>query len=170
MPEITKPILPIWEIIRFAGTQECTISQWLVNTLHQCFGLEDQYHKIKIKHETRIPEGIYELRFYTSPRFSPIYGHDMIQIINVPGFENIEVHPLNTEKQTDGCVGPGRYIGHDGKNFVTVDSRTAYMEFYAKLAPLMKKETQYVKISSTIWNPYEEDPSLINVTVPPFIL
>jgi len=164
-------ITPIWIIERFSGDAETTIARWYVNGRLQCFGLEDEFHKTKIKTDTRIPEGIYELGFHQSPKFSPIYGHPMIHILNVPNYDFILMHPLNDESQTEGCVGPGQYIGHNGQKHVTINSRVAYLEMYKILAPLIKSGVkQYVEIKSVIWNPYEENPDLINtVAVPPVV-
>jgi hypothetical protein len=52
----------------------------------------------------RIPAGSYALALRPSPKFSPIYGHDMIEITGVPRRTEILVHPGDFEKDTHGCL------------------------------------------------------------------
>ncbi len=65
----------------------------------QCVSLEDKIREIegvpveewKIKGKTAIPAGIYDLRITWSNRFQKM----MPQLMNVPGFEGIRIHPGN---------------------------------------------------------------------------
>ena len=58
---------------------------------------------IKIKHETAIPAGLYTVRTTWSPK----YMRQMPQVLGVPGFQGIRIHPGNRESETSGCILPG---------------------------------------------------------------
>jgi hypothetical protein len=57
----------------------------------------------KVKASTAIPIGTYELKRTWSPK----YGKLVMQLLNVPAFEGIRVHPGNDETDTKGCPLPG---------------------------------------------------------------
>lgn len=58
----------------------------------------------KIKGETAIPIGTYQVTWTYSPRFKK-----MLPLLNgVPGYEGVRIHPLNKASETEGCIGCGR--------------------------------------------------------------
>ena len=58
----------------------------------------------KVKAETAIPVGTYQVEKTFSQRF----GKPMYQLINVPGFEGIRIHGGNTSHDTEGCLITGK--------------------------------------------------------------
>ena len=76
-----------------------------------CYTLEDEYRVDKVKGETRIPSGTYEIKYRKeggfhnrySERFSDIH-RGMLHITNVVGFEYILIHCGNTDEHTSGCL------------------------------------------------------------------
>ena len=56
----------------------------------------------------------------------------MWELLNVPGYTGVRIHPLNTVEDTEGCVGPGwsadlqlqgkSRIGRSGEAFKLLDS------------------------------------------------
>ena len=54
----------------------------------------------KVKNETAIPFGTYEITVNRSPRF----GRDLPRLLNVPHFDGILIHRGNTGKDTSGCI------------------------------------------------------------------
>lgn len=95
--------------------------------------LEDEPRKVKVKGETRIPEGTYEIkeRKVESPKttqYREIYPwfkyHLMLQ--DVPGFNYIYLHHGNTDKHTDGCILVGETLG----NWAIGNSRPAFTRLY----------------------------------------
>lgn len=67
----------------------------------------------KIKGETAIPYGTYEVQITWSNRF----GRLLPLLLNVLGFTGIRIHPGNDAADTEGCLLPGLYrhavgVGH----------------------------------------------------------
>ena len=115
---------------------ERTLGRLFVDSIFECHTLEDQWQGTKIKGETRIPPGIYKIGLRFSPKFSIRYGHDMLWVKDVPGFEYILIHKGNTDDDTEGCILVGKRI-HLG---LLEDSKTAYANLYPKVAAAVKKE------------------------------
>lgn len=66
---------------------------------------EDGFHFLdeKVNGETRIPVGTYNIDLTFSPRFKK----NMWEILNVPGFSGIRIHPGDSALDTEGCIMPG---------------------------------------------------------------
>jgi len=105
-------------LYRFHASDYDTVGLLYVNGVFAVFTLEDQYQAVKVMNETRIPAGRYRVALQYSPKMSPHYGHDMISILNVPGFTGIRIHKGNTEEDTSGCllVGLMADISHGGRS------------------------------------------------------
>lgn len=65
----------------------------------------------KVKHQTAIPTGRYEVKFTHSRKYNKI----MPELLKVPGFHGIRIHSGNFVDHTSGCLLPGMYKGF---NFV----------------------------------------------------
>lgn len=117
-----------------AETMNSSISVMAVAGEFVCFVLEDGYRDKKVKAETRIPAGVYRIEKRTTGGFYEQYRdklkHDFsIQIVDVPGFENILIHIGNTVKDTAGCLLTGLGVGFNG-NFAVNQSTAAYLQVY----------------------------------------
>ena len=85
-----------------------TIGQLYINKEFFCFTLEDvvreqpgvPVEKWKIKHETAIPEGTYEIKLIDSPK----YGPNSPWLQDVPGFTEILIHAGYNADHTSGCI------------------------------------------------------------------
>lgn len=121
---------------RIYSNNEATLSTVSIDGRFICFGLEDEYREVKVKGETRIPAGVYDIGVRTvggfHKRYSRKFSHfhkGMLQVMDVPGFEYILIHVGNYETNTDGCL-------LLGKNATTINTPTvpasthAYSEFY----------------------------------------
>lgn len=153
----------IVDLLRFGGDAETTMGRFVLEGKHQCFCIEDEYHAKKQHGDTRIPEGEWELVMVETPKWSKIMGHAMISIL-VPNYTGVLIHPLNNEKQTEGCLGPAETLGYDAAlgSFCGVSSRIAYSKLYVRLTKLIKETraagmTPTITIKSQTWNPYDED-------------
>lgn len=86
-------------------TAERTIGELFIDGRFFCYTLEDTDRKLeaggkKVPAKTAIPRGKYKVLVDWSPRFK----EPMPQIMNVPGFDGVRIHPGNTENDTEGCV------------------------------------------------------------------
>ena len=117
----------------------CTIGEILVDGQEECYSLEDQVREIegqpveawKVKGETAIPEGTYNVVITYSNRFQ----RDLPLLENVPGFSSIRIHPGNTTEDTEGCLLVGR-----GRTEKTVtESRAAFNALFAKIEQALQE-------------------------------
>ena len=86
---------------------------------------EKEILKRKVKGETAIPTGIYQVLI----TYSPKYKKQMPLINNVKGYSGIRIHSGNTSKDTEGCliVGKNKEIGK------VLESRITYNALFKKL-------------------------------------
>ena len=74
----------------------------------------DEIKKKKVYGETAIPAGTYTISMTViSPKFksrawAKKYGGIVPRILNVKGFDGVLLHPMNTAKDSYGCIGMGR--------------------------------------------------------------
>lgn len=66
----------------------------------------------KVKGQTAIPKGTYEVTLSVSPKFAKKtwaakYGGLVPILLRVKGFEGIRIHPGTTAEDTSGCILPG---------------------------------------------------------------
>jgi len=105
---------------RSVFTDKSTIGDLAVDGQFEAFTLEDVARQKKIKHETCIPAGRYNVIINHSQRFN----RDLPLLENVPNFDGIRIHPGNTDKDTSGCVLVGQTKSQDfvGNSRVTFDA------------------------------------------------
>lgn len=119
-----------------------------------CHTLEDEKRAVKIYGETRIPAGTYELvlREFGSHhiRYSQIFPNihkGMIELKNVPNFDDILIHILNFENETDGCLGVGTENRIEKKGRFSIRHSTkAYKYVYPIIADRILTERTFIKI------------------------
>ena len=133
------------KLLRYSGGDESTLG-----LLHRvsgsaysfrCFTLEDQFNEPKVKGETRVPPGRYEIKLRTedSPltkkyreRFPWFKGHLWLQ--DVPDFTFVYIHVGNDDDDTDGCIlvgdGAQSNVEDEGK---VLSSVVAYRRLYEEI-------------------------------------
>lgn len=119
----------IISLVRYKDTGKTTFGKLFIDGQFQCVTLEDEYRENKVHAETRVPCGTYAVDMRYSPKFSPLYGHNMLWIKDVPGFDFILIHKGNTEADTAGCVLVGSGVYKDG----ITNSKIAYDILYPKV-------------------------------------
>lgn len=67
----------------------------------------------KIYGKTAIPKGKYEVKLTYSPKFAKNrwgkrYKGLVPQVMNVPAWEGVRIHPFNTAEESLGCIAPGK--------------------------------------------------------------
>ena len=122
---------------RFKSDDIATIGKLYIDGIFQCYTLEDAFHEHKIHGKTRIPAGKYTLALRHSPHFSPIYGHDLIWLKDVPNYQYVLIHKGNEPKDTEGCVLVGRKYSLD----MIQESKLAYDALYPVVAKSIKSGT-----------------------------
>jgi hypothetical protein len=112
------------------------------------FTLEDEYREVKVKGETRIPAGFYELKIKKEDTQLTIkhrtnYGSWFkyhIEITNIPNFTGVYVHAGNDERHTEGCLLLGDNLMNNeifDKNHLA-QSTQAVKRFYEKAYPALE--------------------------------
>ena len=119
--------------------------------------LEDGYRKVKIKKETRIPEGFYEVRprkggriydayvkssIETIRAFTQKYG--VLEIMDVPDFDNVLIHTGNDAEDTEGCPLIGDMINNNsaGVGYIS-ESMNAYSRFISNVGFSILLESEF---------------------------
>ena len=141
------------EVLRFSSQEDSTNGiLFLVDDdsdtkTFLCYTLEDEKRNEKVRGETRIPAGTYEIKLRKeggyhkkySERFSKIHC-GMLHVTNVPDFEWILIHCGNTDEHTSGCLLLGdtqenNKIKKDG--FIGKSSQ-AYKRVYPAIAKILE--------------------------------
>lgn len=128
---------------RLTDTGDETLGKLFLDEKFLCYVLEDTYRDRKVKHETRIPAGVYELnlRAYGGhynryiKRFKDFEHKGMIELMNVAGFTHILIHIGNSKKDTSGCLLVGDGFKVSGSTISLMDSTKAYRKVY----PIIQK-------------------------------
>tara|TARA_R100001463_G_scaffold99735_1_gene154159 strand:+ start:118 stop:594 length:477 start_codon:yes stop_codon:yes gene_type:complete len=113
-----------------------------------CYTLEDEARALKVRGETRIPAGIYNVELRKEggfhARYTKKYGNihrGMLHITDVPGFEYILIHTGNTDEHTAGCL----IIGDSQENNTIIKdgfigkSNNAYKRIYPRIAQAIEQ-------------------------------
>jgi len=122
---------------RYQHNQNETIGRFYIDGVYQCYTLEDEHREVKVKGDTRIPSGRYEVKLrreggfhmnYTK-RFADIHK-GMLHITGVPNFDFILIHVGNDEGDTMGCL----LVGLTKTGNAIGQSVAAYKKIYPPIA------------------------------------
>lgn len=111
---------------RLEQAGDATIGELRIGEAWFCWTLEDKVRSKKIKHQTAIPAGEYNIIVSLSARFRV----QMPLLLSVPEFDGIRIHPGNSAADTSGCILLGQ--NRDGSRILS--SRVAYQAFMKRLA------------------------------------
>tara|TARA_R100000655_G_scaffold1538_2_gene5814 strand:+ start:2117 stop:2584 length:468 start_codon:yes stop_codon:yes gene_type:complete len=135
------------EVLRFSSQQDSTSGLlFKISDLGRkflCYTLEDERRALKVKGETRVPAGTYNIELRKeggfNARYTKKYGgfhRGMLHITDVPNFEYILIHTGNTDEHTAGCL----LVGDSQENNVIIKdgfigkSGNAYKRIYPAIA------------------------------------
>ena len=135
------------KVLRFSSQEDSTSGllfledEFGLNFL--CYTLEDERRALKVRGETRVPQGTYSIKLRTEGGFHERYKKrfgalhkGMLHVINVPGFEYILIHTGNTDEHTAGCL----LVGDSQENNVIIKdgfigkSTNAYKRIYKDIS------------------------------------
>lgn len=140
-------------VLRYSENGDSTLGLLFINGKFECYTLEDEHREIKIKSETRIPSGTYQIKLRKEgghhSRYSnkfPSIHKGMLHIQDVPGFTHILIHIGNKDDDTAGCT----LVGDTSINNLTragaiQESTIAYERMYYKVSQaILKGEDVYI--------------------------
>ena len=140
---------------RFGFGDDSTLGrlyEWTTNamgtSMHQpvCFTLEDERRVQKVRGETCIPEGTYQIKLRTEGGMHPRYAarfpwhRGMLWLQDVPGFSFIYIHVGNDDDDTEGCVlvGDRPSVTPQGE-FGVLQSVQAYSAVYQQMVGYLEQ-------------------------------
>ena len=114
-----------------------------------CYTLEDEKRSSKVRGETRIPAGVYQIKLRTEGGFHNKYKKKygalhkgMLHVTNVPNFEYILIHTGNTDEHTAGCllVGDSQENNSIIKDGFIGKSTNAYKRIYKDISRALESK------------------------------
>ena len=134
-------------VLRFSSQEDSTsgilFEKTDIKLRFLCYTLEDEARVLKVKGETRVPEGTYEIKLRKEGGFHERYTkkyrsfhRGMLHVTDVPNFEYILIHTGNTDEHTSGCL----LIGDSQENNTILKdgfvgrSTNAYKRIYPPIA------------------------------------
>lgn len=128
----------ILKLIRRKVTKDATLGELLVEDDFECYTLEDLPRKTKVKGETCIPKGTYQIKFREvetpmTKRYRDKYPwfNWHLEVCDVPNFTNVYIHIGNNKNHTDGCILVGQT--QDVKESFIGHSMFAFKALYSKV-------------------------------------
>jgi hypothetical protein len=135
------------KVIRFSSQADCTNGLLFedsdIGLLFLGYTLEDEHRALKVKGETRIPCGTYNINLRNEGGFHSRYSKrfpgihkGMLEVCDVPNFKFVLVHCGNTDEHSSGCL----LVGDSQENNVIIKdgfvgkSTNAYKRIYPNIA------------------------------------
>jgi len=139
------------KVLRFSSQEDSTSGLLFLDgdlgLQFLCYTLEDEARALKVRGETRVPAGTYEIKLRTEGGFHEKYKKrfgglhkGMLHVTNVPNFEWILIHTGNTDEHTAGCL----LVGDSQENNTIIKdgfigkSTNAYKRIYPNIAKALK--------------------------------
>ena len=139
------------EVLRFSSQEDSTSGLLFeINELGRkflCYTLEDERRALKVRGETRVPAGTYNIKLRKeggfNAKYTKKYGgfhRGMLHICDVPNFEYILIHTGNTDEHTAGCliVGDSQQTNFGESDGFIGSSTQAYKRIYPPIAAALE--------------------------------
>ena len=138
----------ILTLTRYNDRGLSTLGALFIDNEFECYTLEDAYRDVKVKHETRIPSGTYDILLRNEGGMNERYKNHvsnkirsmhngMLWLQNVPNFKYIYIHIGNYIKDTSGCILVGKGYDTLYANSNITHSTDAYIPLYRKVTTAM---------------------------------
>ena len=146
------------DLYRFNDNGKSSLGLLFVNGCFRCYTLEDEARSEKVKGETRIPAGTYELAIRQAEsgltiRYRKKYDFFKyhLWIKNVPGFEWIYMHIGNTDKSSDGCILVGDTVDNNTfKDGFLGSSANAFERLYKEVYPKLEDGPGIIRVHDEV--------------------
>lgn len=121
-----------------------TIGNFIIDGDIFCKSLELSCRKANTEGKMAIAPGRYELKINTdiTTDKEKKFGFTIIQLLDVPGRTNIEIHPANWPAELQGCIAPGMRSDVDA----VYDSRNAFFKLKGEILKRMGFGKVYIQI------------------------
>lgn len=127
------------DLFRLNDDGDSTIGFLKKDSSFECYTLEDQHQNSKVKSETRIPSGRYEIKHrkvlsgltkHYRKKYDWFEWH--LELQNVPDFKYVYIHIGNDDDDTDACILVGNsQISNTKKHAGFIGNSTAaYRDLY----------------------------------------
>jgi len=143
------------KVLRFSSQEDCTNGLLFQDSdlglVFLGYTLEDEHRVLKVKGETRIPAGIYNIKFRKEGGFHKKYSKrfpgihkGMLEVCDVPDFKYVLIHCGNDDSHTAGCL----LLGDSQENNVIIKdgfigkSSNAYKRIYPNIAKQIEMRNQ----------------------------
>jgi len=132
-------------VLRYLDDGQTSLGLLFLRNKFFAYTLEDSFQAEKIAGESRIPAGIYPLRFNLNDtpltntyrqRF-PWFKHHL-EIEDIEGFDQVYVHIGNTHQDTRGCILIADGVTTTAPEKMITHSRLAYQRFYQRISSLLQ--------------------------------
>ena len=140
------PDIMYLDMIRLIYHRDNSLGALYIDGKWECWTLEDEHREQKVHKETRIDDGIYQLKLrteggmseryaaYYTKKFGPDWHKGMLWLTGTPRHLWIYLHVGNTDDDTEGCPLVGAGIQVNGEQSRILASRVAYEQLYPKVA------------------------------------
>jgi len=130
------------DVLRYSDNGNSTQSLTFVAGEFFCHGLEDEHRAKKVAGETRIPNGVYEVKFREAESGLTLKYREKhpwftyhLEVQDVPNFTYVYIHIGNTEKHTDACYLVGNTTNNNQVNTAFLGKSTAaYKRLYTRVS------------------------------------
>jgi hypothetical protein len=117
---------------RFAYTEQGTFGKLSFDNF-SCYTIERSWNN-NAAHISCIPEGLYTIQKYTSPKFGKVYAVSGKTVSVFPDVNyrrsSILIHPANVQSDLEGCIGLGDSLGYVKAQWAVLNSIATVTNFY----------------------------------------
>ena len=144
-------------LYRFSESPDSTIGLLYEGKYFNCFTLEDQYQKVKVEGETRIPEGFYKIQqrrvlsgLTKKYRAKYPWFDYHFELQDVPNFKYVYIHVGNSHEHSDSCILIGDRLKSNKVDDVNNlgSSGPAFARLYKRMKDALTVDIDIINISN----------------------
>jgi len=131
-------------VLRYIDDGSTTLGLLFIRDDFFSYTLEDTYHEVKIKGQTRIPAGEYKVEFHkndtpltTKYRNKYNWFTYHLEIKSIPNYSGVFIHIGNDSGDTEGCLLIADGVNASSVQKALIYSTQAYKRFYLRIKDLI---------------------------------